>query len=134
MANDYDYLVPGLAQGGAPPDGAKLPFDTVVLAAFEWQPELHGYTVFRAALDDSGPPPNRIDRILIRELAHEVAVRVREGQRVLVTCRKGRNRSGVIAGIALTELGMSGRQAASLIRRIRNGLTNPYFYEMVVGS
>ena len=134
MANDYDYLIPGLAQGSVPPSGVQLPFDVVVLAAYECQPEPSVPTIFRAALDDSGPPPNHIDKIVIRETAKEVARRVRAGQRVLVTCRQGRNRSGVISGLALVELGMSGRQAAELIRRIRNGLTNPYFYEMVIGS
>ena len=128
----YSHLLRNgrLAQGSAPPIGVRLPFDTVVLAAMEYQPDLPGHDVLHAPLDD-GPPPTQDERALIRRSAHEVARRVRAGQRVLVTCWQGRNRSGVIAGLALVELGVPGAQAAAKIRRTRNGLTNPYFFEMV---
>jgi protein-tyrosine phosphatase len=128
----YSYLLASgqLAQGSAPPRGVRLPFDAIVLAAMEYQPDLPGHDVLRAPLDD-GPPPTQGERALIRRSAHEVARRVRAGQRVLVTCWQGRNRSGVIAGLALVDLGLPGSQAAQRIRRTRNGLTNPYFFEMV---
>lgn len=124
-----------LAQGSAPPDGARLPFNTVVLAADEYQhANFPGSDVIRVPLDDSGPPPTPEERRAIRETAREVARRVRAGQRVLVTCWQGRNRSGVISGLALSELGIPGPRAAKLIRRLRNGLTNPHFHEMVIRS
>lgn len=128
----YSYLMPGglLAQGSAPPPGVRIPFDTIVLAAMEYQPDLPGYEVLHAPLDD-GPPPSPRERALIRETAHRVARRVRVGKRVLVTCQQGRNRSGVISGLALVELGLPGDRAARRIRRIRNGLTNVYFLKMV---
>jgi protein-tyrosine phosphatase len=129
----YSYLLRGgqLAQGSAPPRAVRLPFDAVVLAAKEYQPNLPGHDVLHVPLND-GPPPTRAERALIRRSANEVARRVRAGQRVLVTCWQGRNRSGVIAGLALVELGLPGAQAAQRIRQARNGLTNPYFLEMVV--
>lgn len=135
MGDGYTYLTSDgrLAQGSAPPRGARLPFDVIVLAAQEYQPSLPGHEVWYVPLDD-GPPPSRSQREWIGAVAHEVARRVRRGQRVLVTCWQGRNRSGVIAGLALTELGVPGPQAAQLIRRLRNGLTNPFFHEMVVRS
>lgn len=127
----YTYLLGGrLAQGAKPPTGARLPFDTIVLAAIEYQPDLPGYEVLRAYLDDSGPPPTADERAQIRATAHAVAKRVRAGKRVLVTCVQGRNRSGVIAGLALVELGMPRAQA---IYRFRNGLANPFFRAMVDG-
>jgi protein-tyrosine phosphatase len=131
----YSYLMPGgrLAQGSAPPLGVRLPFDVIVLAAMEYQPDLPGYRVLRAPLDD-GPPPDRATRTVIRGAARRVADHVRAGNRVLVTCWQGRNRSGVIAGLALVDLGLSGAEAARRIRRTRNGLTNPHFLEMVVRS
>jgi protein-tyrosine phosphatase len=132
----YSYLLSNglLAQGSAPPLDTPLPFDTVVLAAREYQPAMPGFEVLRALLDDSGPPPTPEERVQIRRTAREVAKRIRAGRRVLVTCYQGRNRSGVISGLALVELGFSGPRAARLIRRIRDGLTNPYFLEMVIGS
>lgn len=136
MRNGYSYLLPDgrLAQGSAPPPNVELPFDVIVLAAREYQPDLPGYEVLRVPLDDSGPPPTPIERWLIHEGACKIARRLRAGKRVLVTCMQGRNRSGVLTGKALVELGLPGDRAARRIRRVRNGLTNPYFLEMVIGS
>jgi protein-tyrosine phosphatase len=135
-AGGYTYLLDGrLAQGSAPPADVPLPFETVVLAAKEYQPLMpHCFEVLRAWLDDSGPPPTPAERTQIHATAHEVARRVRSGRRVLVTCMQGRNRSGVIAGLALAELGMPRGDAVRLIRALRNGLTNPYFLAMVEGE
>jgi protein-tyrosine phosphatase len=128
----YSYLMPGglLAQGSAPPPGVRIPFDVIVLAAMEYQPDLPGYEVLHVPLDD-GPPPSPRERAHIRENAKRIARRVRAGKRVLVTCWQGRNRSGVLAGLALVELGLPGNRAARRIQRIRNGLTNPHFLAMV---
>ena len=136
MTADYSYLMPGalLAQGSAPPLGVRLPFDVIVLAAEEYQPDLPGYEVMKVPLDDSGPPPSPADRARIRAAASEIARRIRAGQRVLVTCWQGRNRSGVLSGLALVELGLPRERAVSRIRRYRDGLTNPYFRAMVNGT
>jgi protein-tyrosine phosphatase len=126
-----------LAQGSAPAPGVRMPFDVVVLAAAEYQPELPGYEVLRVPLFDRfppDPPPDSHTRALIQETAQRVARRVRSGRRVLVTCRAGINRSGLVAGLALCELGVPGLHAASTIRLLRNGLQNPYFLRMVVRS
>jgi protein-tyrosine phosphatase len=127
-----------LAQGSAPPPRVRVPFDTVVLAAAEYQPDLPGYAVIRVPLEDRfppNPPPDLFTRHAIREAARTIAREVRHGRRVLVTCWAGRNRSGVLAGLALCELGVPGMRAASLIRLLRAGaLSNPYFLRMVVRS
>ena len=132
----YSHLIPGgrLAQGSAPPPGTRVPFDVIVLAAQEYQDaELPGYEVLRVPLDDSGPPPSLADRARIRATARQIADRVRAGRRVLVTCWQGRNRSGVLAGLALVELGLPRERAIRRIRAYRDGLTNPYFRAMVAG-
>jgi protein-tyrosine phosphatase len=136
IQNGYTYLLEDkrLAQGSAPPAYTKLPFDVIVLAAKEYQPSLPEHEVWRVPLDDSGPPPTSNERWMIYNTASRVARRIRHGQRVLVTCHQGRNRSGVIAGLALVELGLPGDRAAGRIQRLRNGLANPYFLEMVIGS
>jgi len=131
----YAYLMPGdrLAQGSAPPPGVRLPFDVVVLAAQEYQDLQGPYEVMRVPLDD-GPMPDPLTRARIRSAAREIARRVRNGQRVLVTCWQGRNRSGVLAGLALVELGLHPQRAINRIRRYRNGLTNDHFRAMVEGK
>jgi protein-tyrosine phosphatase len=132
--NDYLTEGPWLAQGSAPPVGSYLPFDVIVLSAREYQPNLLGYYVMHVPLRDSEPPPSARDRLRIQVAAHEIANHMRNGLRVLVTCWQGRNRSGVLAGLALRELGTSGIEAAKMIRELRDGLTNPHFYRMVVAS
>lgn len=136
-AGSYSYLTSDglLAQGSVPPPHVVIPFDVVVLTAIEHQHiPLPGYEVLKVPLDDSGPPPTPEERRLIYENARRVARRVLAGKRVLVTCHQGRNRSGVIAGLALVELGVPGPKAAHRIQRIRDGLVNPHFYRMVIGS
>jgi protein-tyrosine phosphatase len=129
--NEYTFLLPGrLAQGSAPMPGVSLPFDVIVLSAMEHQPELRGYRVLHVPLDD-GPPPDAPTRAYIRMAAREIARLVRSGRRVLVTCWQGRNRSGVLSGLALVELGVPPDHAIRRIARLRNGLTNPYYREMV---
>jgi protein-tyrosine phosphatase len=128
----YSYLTSNglLAQGSAPPQGVRLPFDVIVLSAMEYQPDLPGYHVIKMPLDD-GPPPDKLTRMRIRRTARQIADHVRLGHRVLVTCWQGRNRSGVLAGLALVDLGMPPAHAVYRIRTRRNGLTNPHFRAMV---
>jgi len=132
---DYTYLLPGrLAQGSAPAVGVRVPFDVIVLAAMEYQPpDLPGYYVLHIPLDD-GPRPDRKTQAYIRDAAREIARLVRMRHRVLITCWQGRNRSGVLSGLALVELGVPPRTAIRRIRRLRNGLMNPYFRAMVNGD
>ena len=55
---------------------------------------------------------------------------IREGQKVLAHCGMGFNRSALLAGLILTELGMSGRDAVNRLRERRPGaLFNERFAE-----
>ena len=132
---DYHYLLPNrlLAQGSAPPPVSGIPFDVIVLSAMEYQPDLPGYRVLHVPLDD-GPPPDKTTRMRIRRAAREIADRVRAGQRVLVTCWQGRNRSGVLAGLAMVDLGVPPRVAVDRIRTLRDGLMNEHFRAMVASG
>ena len=133
MGSGYTYLLEDrLAQGSAPPPDVAAPFDVVVLAAREYQPDLPGYIMMHVPLDD-GPPPSKAERMLIRHHARAIADRVRVGERVLVTCWQGRNRSGVLAGLALVDLGLPRAEAVRRIEERRSGLSNPYFRAMVAG-
>ena len=133
--SDYHYLLPNrlLAQGSAPPPVSGIPFDVIVLSAMEYQPDLPCYRVLHVPLDD-GPPPDKTTRMRIRRAAREIADRVRAGQRVLVTCWQGRNRSGVLAGLAMVDLGVPPRVAVDRIRTLRDGLMNEHFRAMVASG
>jgi hypothetical protein len=128
---------PWLAQGSRPPLDVRLPFDVIVLAAMEFQPEIPGYHVMHVPLDDSKLAqqvgPSATDRWRIRHSAREIARHVRARRRCLVTCWEGRNRSGVLVALALREMGVPGHEAAQRVRLARNGLRNPHFHAMVVG-
>ena len=131
----YQYVLRGLAQGSAPAPGTPLPFDVLVLCAQEYQPKpsssyYPGLHVIYAPLDDSGPPPTR-EEIGIAKCAARAALRAyQHNKRVLITCRMGRNRSGLVTGLVLMQLGYTSLESITLIRSARaNALTNPFFRE-----
>ena len=66
------------------------------------------------------------DRVLpslakLRAIAQLAASLMREGHTVLSHCTGGFNRSGLVAGLILTELGLSGAEALARIRAKRPG-------------
>ena len=61
------------------------------------------------------------DLTKLRGIARLGAGLVREGHRVLAHCGLGFNRSALVAGLILTELGMSGPAAVSRLRERRPG-------------
>ena len=70
------------------------------------------------------------DLARMRALALMGAHLIREGQKVLAHCGMGFNRSALLAGLILTELGMSGTEAVNRLRERRPGaLFNERFAE-----
>lgn len=132
----YQFILPKLlAQGSAPPPEAQLPFDVLVLCAREYQPPASyfpGVEVLHVPLDDSGPPPTT-DEVRLAVLAGKrVCHLLRKGKRVLVTCAMGRNRSGLVSGLALINCGASSSRAIDAIKQARaNALSNAYFREIL---
>lgn len=142
----------GLFQGMAPPAGPMLRqsgIDMIVLCAMEWQPPgvvdpvcgavlgyrpgTHPYPgvtlVYAPADDDFERPPSR--DVLARALraADQTARRVAQGGNVLVSCWAGKNRSGLVTGLALHRLtGLPGAACVNHIKRVRPiALGNPQF-------
>jgi len=75
--------------------------------------------------DDDRELPNLTK---LRAIARLAASLVREGHRVLSHCGLGFNRSALVAGLILTELGMSGPAAVARLRQRRPGaLYNDHF-------
>jgi len=112
-------------------------FDTIVLCAREHQPVFKRYkkSVIRAPFADT-PYPTATERRIAIRAAREVAKRLRKGQRVLVTCQMGWNRSALVAGLALKMA--TKMHTEEIIRRIReargeDALSNPAFVRFLRG-
>lgn len=115
----------GLFVGAEPPQGTTLEnlgFTLLVLATKEHQPPdsaFPGVRVLRSRLKDDGSE-NAQD--VLRGAcpnARIVAAALRRGQKVLVTCHWGYNRSAVTAGLALRMLGWSPQDVLAALRRAR---------------
>ena len=132
---DVTRILPHLYQGSVPRPGgevARCGFTVLVLAAQEYQPPRDfypGVKVIRAPLDDSGRPMTEREWKTARAAAKEVAAAVSSGERALVTCIQGRNRSGLIVALACHLLtGESGSYCADRIRgKRKNALVNQWF-------
>lgn len=107
---DIDNIWKTLWQGSAPPIGNILVekgFTTLVLAAKEFQradlyPDVE---VLLAPSDDDCRFHRMMQFVPMWEnVARQVAQRVKNGDKVLVTCLAGLNRSGFITTLALMEL------------------------------
>jgi protein-tyrosine phosphatase len=114
----YAFVLPRLAQGSVPTGVLQHSFHTVVLCAEELQDvPVVGAEVIHAPLDDAKPTPRELHTAY--SAARAVASRWRQGRYILVTCAMGRNRSGLVTGLALMMLGMTNQQAIRMIRAAR---------------
>lgn len=143
MSIDASRIYGALYQGSAPPTGPRLAqsgFDVLVLAAREVQPpswKFPGVEVLRLPMDDVPLRLTRAQLADVQALASMIAMRLSHGQKVLVTCRAGLNRSGLLVGATLArELGMRPTDAVRLVRDKRSflALNNPAFVHAIVTS
>lgn len=125
-------ICPRLWVGSFPATGwtlADAGFDTLVLCACDHQPPTHlfpGVEVARIDLIDDGSPITHDHFQEAIRLAAALAHRVRAGSNVLCTCRHGRNRSGLVAALALAALtGCGGRRASDVVRERRRSPYGP---------
>lgn len=134
---DASPITTRLYVGAAPPPGFYgARFDVVVLVSKEYQPGKGAFPDVRVRsypFDDS-TRPSREDFMMAWAAATAVANDLAEGRRVLVTCRMGRNRSALVAALALhMTTGMSGRRAMRAVESRRvdrlgvHALANPAF-------
>ena len=124
--------------GSAPPIGIHVSdndFDVLVLCAVEYQ--LHpscfpAVNVIHAPLNDNGLKlMTASERKIAIKAAANVMQCLADGRSVLVTCQEGRNRSGLIAALALCigEPKYTPDQAIAAIRKARGemALSNSEF-------
>lgn len=133
---DANRLIERFWIGSAPSadkDLGACGFDTVVLCAEEYQPRkaFGSASTVHAGFDDAKIDPRTV--YVATRAAEEVARRWRRGERVLVTCMAGRNRSGLVSALALKRLGgMSGHKALRHVQAMRpNALSNPDFAQFL---
>lgn len=128
----WDEIVPGLWMGGdlRPPEG----FDHVVSLCALGEavaPGPQDQTCW--FIDDADELPD-LERLHV--LARDIAERVAAGEQVLVRCQAGLNRSGLVVGAVLTQLGHDPDDALARIRDRRGAmaLCNPTFATYLLGG
>ncbi len=133
---DASNITRRLWVGGKPPFDRDLPFDLLVLCAQELQPEHVALQppkfVLRVPLPDSTLTRHELRRALLGGQA--VARALTQGQRVLVTCYAGLNRSALVAslGIGLVTR-MKPDEIIELMRSRRSelALSNEHFVDVI---
>jgi len=135
----YAWVLPRLAQGSVPMAPLHRDFHAVVLCAEELQDlpalgvDVGDVEVLKAPLDDAEPTLHEIH--VAFDAAREVVRRWRLGQRILVTCHQGRNRSGLVTALALMMMGATDQQAIEAVRAARkNALTNRHFVQVLADA
>ena len=131
----YGYVHPFLAIGSRPPTNQPLNFNALVLCAQEYQPSGNHFPrvmIIRAPFEDTNPISKEEIEIAYKA-GLTTAQLVRDRRRVLVTCHAGRNRSGLVTGFALMDLGMRAEDAIRCIRHARgdDALSNTYFVKLL---
>ncbi len=114
-SNVYPYLW----IGPIPPEDHELTdFAAVVLCAKEYQPPALSFRgpVWRVRLEDWEVPLSSADAHAVARAGRAVAKLVANGQHVLVTCFAGLNRSALVVGTALLELGFEPADAVTRIQ------------------
>jgi hypothetical protein len=87
--------------------------------------------VYTPIADDDQELPNMIR---LRAIARMAATLMTEGHRVLSHCGMGFNRSALMAGLILIELGMSGPEAVARLRDRRAGALYNELFAISLGS
>jgi protein-tyrosine phosphatase len=127
--------------GSAPPPGEYPDYQVIVLVSDEYQPPstaFPGVRVRRFPFNDV-PNPSPQDFDIAWQAAEAVARDLALGRRVLVTCRMGRNRSGLVAALALHILtGASGAEVLDIVSSRRRdalgvkAISNPAFQQYLL--
>lgn len=145
---DYapDMILPGLFQGGTEDDevigcptpehhyaglagypGVAFPFDLLVTLYGDAQPAPWGVRELRFGFPDGPLSSFAIEHAL--DLAHQAHRAWRRGQRVLIRCQAGVNRSGLVSALVLMFDGYTAADAIELLRCQRGQvvLSNAHF-------
>lgn len=119
-------ILPGLWQGGTSESSllgqptkpghyrGRRPFDLIVTLYADAQPAPWGVEEIRYGFPDAELDPHDLDRV--REIAAYAAERWKAGDRVLVRCQAGVNRSGLVTALILL---LDGWQPDEIVEHLR---------------
>ncbi len=142
MSLDANEITSGIWQGRFPETREALAdIDRVVMCAPLRESERETFAALLRNedildcpfVDDiQAPSDKELGTIMIA--ARAVVALAQSRSRVLVACREGKNRSGLVVALALKKLyGMSGEQALAHVQKHRPGaLYNWYFQQIVL--
>ena len=136
-------ILPGLWQGGTSESSllgqptkpshyrGRRPFDLIVTLYADEQPAPWGVEEIRYGFPDAELDPRDLDRV--REIAAYAAERWKAGDRVLIRCQAGVNRSGLVTALVLLAEGWRPRRILGHLRACRSPhvLSNSDFREVV---
>ena len=126
-----DEIIPGLFQTSSMEFQEGKGVDAVVVLNRRPPAQQHGRLLIHWPIDD-GPMPSPEKA---RAIGRWVAEMVDSGMTVAVQCAAGINRSGLISGRALIELGHQPQHAIELVRQARPGaLTNREFVSWLLAE
>jgi len=130
----YTEVIPGLFQASAARSPAEMLtlFDVLVDVGGRdrWEGDLDPRYRFHP-LDDV---PFIVDPEMIHTVGERIASLVQEGKHVAVNCMSGVNRSGLLVGRALVELGYTPEEAIEAVRSARGpmALSNQHFVRFLL--
>ena len=142
----YSQIMPNLFQGGTEDHDViqcaqksrerrdDLPFDSVI-TMYAWaRPADWNIQEFRYGVPDASI--SHIDLRRLRQAVDFGYTQWKQGDRVLVRCQAGLNRSGLVTALILIKDGLTPRDAINLIRRNRgkDALFNESFVNWLITS
>jgi hypothetical protein len=127
-------VIPGLFQASAACSPAEMltMFDVLIDVGGRdrWKGDPDPRYSFHALED----VPSIVDAEMIHTAGERIASLVMEGKHVAVNCLGGQNRSGLLVGRALVELGYTPEEAIEAVRNARGplALNNPRFVRFLL--
>jgi hypothetical protein len=133
-AEPYAEVVPGLTQASAAHSPADMLSMFDVLIDVGGRDRWEGDPDPRYSFHPLDDVPFIADAEMIHSVGERIASLVREGNHVAVNCMSGVNRSGLLVGRALVELGYTPEQAVEAVRRSRGpmALSNQHFVRFLL--
>lgn len=134
---DIVNITDGLLIGSQPASLVEIPPDVslFITTSVDFQPRPSGGpTIIFCPLTDDAFELVAGDKERAAAAATQAASAIKQGRKVLVTCRQGLNRSGLVCALTLVELGYTREDALSTVQSTRPGsIYNWFFRQLILG-
>lgn len=118
QVDEADVPAPGQLWQGGCINGLSLPEDfDLVISLYPWERYQLGHKTAYREVKMYDDPKQGFEQV--EELAEIVAAALTEGKKVLVHCQAGLNRSALVAGTALRQLGVGAGDTIRILRESR---------------